>query len=93
MKSEEKLKMKVERKTIYRCDNCGHESVWDKSTWIALTVFLGKHGYDGWEYEFHLCSDKCVNVFKQKKKPELTKIANKLLHQNSLHRIGFNESV
>ena len=49
MKSEEKLKMKVERKTIYRCDNCGHESVWDKSTWIALTVFLGKHGYDGWE--------------------------------------------
>jgi hypothetical protein len=70
---------------LYRCDNCGHESVWVSTKWIALTVFLGKHGYDGWEYEFHLCSDKCVNVFKQKKKPELTKIANKLLHQNSLH--------
>ncbi len=70
--------MRVERRTIYRCDNCGHESIWDKSNWTSMTVFLGRHDYTGWEYEFHLCSDKCVSIFEKKGKKELTKLANKL---------------
>ncbi len=77
--------MTVEYKTIYRCDNCGHESVWDKSNWTAYMVFLGKHDYSGWEYTFHLCSDKCVKVFDKKRKPELTKLANTLLRGGVLN--------
>jgi hypothetical protein len=63
---------------LYRCDNCGHESVWVSTKWIAFLVALGMHNYAGYEHEFHLCSRSCLSVFEKKDKKELTKIANKL---------------
>jgi len=36
--------------------------------------------WDGWEYEFHLCSDICYDFMKAKRKPELKKIALSILN-------------
>jgi len=64
--------MKVETKTLYRCDICGKIEPWDKKRWFAHIYSLGY-----WEdFEFHVCSQECdskLSVMTRKQRKELAK--------------------
>lgn len=59
--------MKVEQAAIYRCDHCQKMGRWDIG-WSSLTMLINRKA--NWEYEFHVCSDACLEAIRKLNKKE-----------------------